>query len=197
MQLLTSHSDFAKNDQHDERLLAFYPCHYIFGQSAIFIYLRLFLFSSSCFFLDRLSLSLCSMRHPGGLDSTYSQKVACQPNCWSSFLLRKSCLLSSKPCTWLLTFISSGSKDTELCVMAFLLRRSVLRQSLLQPCRRLPYRQIHISLQRRSDALFVVSNRVKGDYKLTAQHRDSPENNPNIPFSFSPENMKRVDQIIR
>ena len=33
--------------------------------------------------------------------------------------------------------------------------------------------------------------------KLTGQHRDSPENNPNIPFSFSAENMKRVDQIIR
>ena len=80
--------------------------------------------------------------------------------------------------------------------MVFLLRRSVLRQLPLQPCRRLPYRQIHTSLQRRSDALFVVRNREKGD-KLTTQHRDSPENNPNIPFSFSAENVKRVDQIIR
>lgn len=50
--------------------------------------------------------------------------------------------------------------------MTFLLRRTVLRQLLQQPCRRLPYRQIHTSLQRRSDALFVVSNRVEGD-KLT------------------------------
>lgn len=77
MQLWTSHSDFANNDQQDKRLTAVYPCHYIFCQSAIFIDLRLFLFSPSCFVLHGLSLSLYSMRHPGRLDFYSSISAAC------------------------------------------------------------------------------------------------------------------------
>ena len=34
-----------------------------------------------------------------------------------------------------------------------------------------------------------------GDGQLVV-HRDSPENNPNTPFSFTPENLKRVDVIL-
>ncbi|EIN08068.1 hypothetical protein PUNSTDRAFT_104301 [Punctularia strigosozonata HHB-11173 SS5] len=48
-----------------------------------------------------------------------------------------------------------------------------------RPCRR---RFISTSLSRRSDALFV--------------HRDTPYNNPKIPFEFTPENMKRAEEII-
>ncbi|KAF5358255.1 hypothetical protein D9756_001832 [Leucocoprinus leucothites] len=43
-------------------------------------------------------------------------------------------------------------------------------------------RLISTTPRRRSDALFV--------------HRDTPYNNPKIPFEFSPENMKRADDII-
>ncbi|XP_071498590.1 NADH dehydrogenase [ubiquinone] flavoprotein 2, mitochondrial-like [Diadema antillarum] len=43
-------------------------------------------------------------------------------------------------------------------------------------------RAIHSSSVKASDQLFV--------------HRDSDENNPNTPFEFTPENMKRVNDII-
>ncbi|KAI0060826.1 hypothetical protein BV25DRAFT_1827377 [Artomyces pyxidatus] len=45
-----------------------------------------------------------------------------------------------------------------------------------------PTRQLSTSLPRRSDALFV--------------HRDTTYNNPKIPFEFTPENLKRAQEII-
>ncbi|KAH9063706.1 thioredoxin-like [2Fe-2S] ferredoxin-domain-containing protein [Lactarius deliciosus] len=45
-----------------------------------------------------------------------------------------------------------------------------------------PARYISTSSARRSDALFV--------------HRDKPNNNPGIPFEFSPENLTRANEII-
>lgn len=39
---------------------------------------------------------------------------------------------------------------------------------------------------------YVKLRRSQADIK----HRDTPENNPGIPFSFTSENMKRVEQII-
>ena len=43
--------------------------------------------------------------------------------------------------------------------MASLLRRGLLQQLTVKPCQFLPYRPIHTSLPRRSDALFVVTSR--------------------------------------
>ncbi|RKP26467.1 thioredoxin-like [2Fe-2S] ferredoxin-domain-containing protein [Syncephalis pseudoplumigaleata] len=43
-------------------------------------------------------------------------------------------------------------------------------------------RHLHATTTQRSAAIFV--------------HRDSPDNNPNIPFAFSTENLKTVDRII-
>ncbi|KZT44139.1 putative NADH-ubiquinone oxidoreductase 24 kDa subunit mitochondrial precursor [Sistotremastrum suecicum HHB10207 ss-3] len=48
--------------------------------------------------------------------------------------------------------------------------------------RRVSARALHASASRPSDALFV--------------HRDTPYNNSKIPFSFTPENMKRAETII-
>ncbi|KAI0290503.1 thioredoxin-like [2Fe-2S] ferredoxin-domain-containing protein [Russula brevipes] len=45
-----------------------------------------------------------------------------------------------------------------------------------------PARYLSTSSPRRSDALFV--------------HRDKPHNNPAIPFEFTPENLKRAEEII-
>ncbi|KAI1788441.1 thioredoxin-like [2Fe-2S] ferredoxin-domain-containing protein [Ganoderma leucocontextum] len=49
-----------------------------------------------------------------------------------------------------------------------------------RPC--VPARAIASSAPRRSDALFV--------------HRDTPYNNPKIPFEFTPENLNRAQEII-
>lgn len=56
-----------------------------------------------------------------------------------------------------------------------------------------------------SDTLFVVSKLinvlariVQLQYGLTlAQHRDTPDNNPQIPFKFSATNEKLVDEILK
>jgi len=50
------------------------------------------------------------------------------------------------------------------------------------PRRAVVARPISTTQQRRSDALFV--------------HRDTPYNNPGIPFEFTPENMKQAEEII-
>ncbi|KAI9799414.1 MAG: hypothetical protein M1825_004514 [Sarcosagium campestre] len=63
--------------------------------------------------------------------------------------------------------------------------RAASRRTAIAPCRPRPL------LQRRQ---FAVSARVASD--SLAVHRDSPENNPSIPFSFTQQNLKLVDEII-
>jgi len=53
---------------------------------------------------------------------------------------------------------------------------------LSAPSARLVSRSLTTSSRRSSDALF--------------QHRDTPYNNPKIPFSFTPDNMKQAEEII-
>lgn len=57
--------------------------------------------------------------------------------------------------------------------------RTVLRSSLSSPK---SGHEIHLSAAKPSDKLFV--------------HRDTKENNPDIPFEFTPENLKRAESII-
>jgi len=62
---------------------------------------------------------------------------------------------------------------------------SLLRSSVKTPpteFQQLNLRKLHTSLPILSDSLFV--------------HRDSPENNPDLPFEFTPENQKRCEAIM-
>ncbi|EPQ58618.1 hypothetical protein GLOTRDRAFT_36438 [Gloeophyllum trabeum ATCC 11539] len=59
---------------------------------------------------------------------------------------------------------------------------SRLPKRVLQVARAAAFRRISSTPCRRSDALFV--------------HRDTPYNNPKIPFEFTSENLKRAEEII-
>ncbi|KAG2227482.1 hypothetical protein INT45_007508 [Circinella minor] len=63
--------------------------------------------------------------------------------------------------------------------------RVLVRQAASSTIRRsiVPRRAIHASPASMSDALFV--------------HRDTPDNNANIPFEFNTENKKRIEEIVK
>ena len=59
----------------------------------------------------------------------------------------------------------------------------------------LPIFSHHSTTSKRRFVRGIISDSCRTNSLI--QHRDSPENNPSIPFSFTAENMKRVEQIIR